>query len=57
VEELLCQLLNTHQVNSIWHSEIYSAEPFVPDSSPVEAGITVEEFNRYKLPFSDQIFA
>jgi hypothetical protein len=50
-----CQLLNVHGVNDVRQTEIYTAEPLVPDPSSSEVETAIEKFKRYKSPGTDQI--
>jgi hypothetical protein len=52
-----CQLLNVQWVGSIRQTEIWTAEPFVPEPSISEAEVAVGNMKRCKLPGSDQILA
>jgi hypothetical protein len=55
VEELFCQLLNVHGVNDVRQTEIYTAEPLVPEPSSSEVDIAIEKLKRCKSPGIDQI--
>jgi hypothetical protein len=49
------QLLNVHRVSDIRQIEIHTAEPLVPDPSPFEVEIAIENLKRYNSPGSDGI--
>jgi hypothetical protein len=49
--------LNVHRVNDVRQIEIHTAEPLVPDSSPIEAEIAVAKLKKDKSPGNDQILA
>ena len=49
------QLLNTHGVNDVRHTEIHTAEPLVPKPTACEVEMTIEELKRHVSPRSDQI--
>ncbi|PNF23951.1 hypothetical protein B7P43_G10044 [Cryptotermes secundus] len=49
------QLLNVHRVSDIRQTEIDTAEPLIPDSSPFEVESAIAKLKRYKSPGSDQI--
>jgi hypothetical protein len=49
------QLLNVHRVSDVRQLEIHPAEPLVPDPSPFEVEIAIENMKRYKSPGSDGI--
>jgi hypothetical protein len=49
------QLLNVQRVSGVRQIEIHTAEPLVPDPSPLEAEIVIAKSKRYKSPGSDQI--
>jgi hypothetical protein len=55
VEEILLSVIECTW--SQWRSatEIHTAEPFVPDPTPLEFGIAVAKLKHYKSPSSDQI--
>jgi hypothetical protein len=44
------QLLNVHRVNDVRQIEIQTAEPLVPDQSPVEVEIAIAKLKRFKSP-------
>ncbi|PNF29521.1 hypothetical protein B7P43_G01938 [Cryptotermes secundus] len=48
-------LLNAHRVSDVRQSEIHTAEPLVPDPSPLVVESAIAKFKRYKSPSSDQI--
>jgi hypothetical protein len=50
-----CQLWNAHGVNNITETEIYTAEPLVPELSSSEVEIAIENLRRYKSPDIYQI--
>jgi hypothetical protein len=52
-----CQLLNVHGVNDIRQTEIYTAEPLVPEPRSFEVEIAIEKLKRNKSPRIDQILA
>jgi len=41
MNELLLSLLNIHGLKNVRQTEVYSPEPFVPESSPSEDEITI----------------
>jgi hypothetical protein len=49
------QLLNVHSVSNVRQTEIHTAEPLVPDSSPFEAEIAVANWKKYRTSGSDYI--
>jgi hypothetical protein len=49
------QVLNVHGVHDVRQKDIQTAEPLVPESSPVEVGITIGKLKSYKSPETDQI--
>jgi hypothetical protein len=49
-----CQLLNVQGAGGIRQTEIYPAEPFVPEPSAAEVEVTIRKLKRYKAPGSDQ---
>jgi hypothetical protein len=49
VKEFFSQLLNIHGVNIVRQTEIYTAEPPVPDSSAFDYEMVVEELQRHRL--------
>jgi hypothetical protein len=49
--------LNVHRVSDVRQIEILTAELLVPDPSPFEVEIAIENLKKYKLPGSDQILA
>jgi hypothetical protein len=53
----LSQLLNIHGVNDVRQTEIYTAEPLVPDTSALKFRVAVEKLRRHKSPFINQIVA
>jgi hypothetical protein len=50
-----CQLLNVQGPRGIRQTEIYTAEPFVPEPSAAEVEVAIRKMKRYKAPGSDQI--
>jgi hypothetical protein len=50
-----CQLLNVQRVGGIRHTEIQTAEPFVPEPSISEVEVAIGKLKRYKLLGADQI--
>jgi hypothetical protein len=52
-----CQLLNVHRVSDVRQREIHTAEPLVPDPSPLEVEITIAKLKKYKLPGTYEILA
>jgi hypothetical protein len=51
----VCQLLNVQGPGGIRKTEIYAAEPFVPEPSAAEVDVTIRKMKRYKAPGFDQI--
>jgi hypothetical protein len=51
------QLLNVHRFSDVRQIEIHTAEPLLPDSSPLEVEIAIAKLKRYKSPGNDQISA
>ncbi|PNF41580.1 hypothetical protein B7P43_G12088 [Cryptotermes secundus] len=51
------QLLNVHRVSDVRQTEIDTAEPLVPDPSPLEVESAITKLKRYISPGSDQILA
>jgi hypothetical protein len=49
------QLLNVHNVIDVRQTEIHTAEPLVPDPSPLVVEIAIAELKKCKSPGSDQI--
>jgi hypothetical protein len=49
------QLLNVHGDNDVKQTEIYTAEPLVPEPSGFEVAMAIEKLKRYKSPGIDQI--
>jgi hypothetical protein len=52
-----CQLLNVQGVNDVRQTEMYTAEPSVPECSSFQVEITIEKLKRYKSLGIDQILA
>jgi hypothetical protein len=48
-------LLNVHRVSDVRQIEIHTDEPLVPDPSPFEDEIAIENLKRYISPGSDGI--
>jgi mannosyltransferase OCH1-like enzyme len=46
--------LNVHRVSDVREIEIRTAEPLLPDPSPLEVEIAISKLKRYKSPDSDQ---
>jgi hypothetical protein len=51
------QLLNLHRISDGSRIKIHTAESLVPDPGPFEVEIYIAEWQRYKLPSSNQILA
>jgi hypothetical protein len=51
------QVLNVHGVHDARQMDIHTAEPLVPEPSPVEVEITIGKLKSYKSPGTDQIQA
>ena len=49
------QLLNVHGANDVRQTEIYTAEPLVPELSAFELEMATEELKRHKSSSIDQI--
>ena len=49
------QLLNVHGVNNVRPTEIYTAEPLVPEPNTFEVELTIENLKSHKKPGTDQI--
>jgi hypothetical protein len=49
------QLFNVHGVSDVRQTEIYTAEPLVPDPSTLEVEMAIEKLKRHKSPGIDQI--
>jgi hypothetical protein len=47
VEEIFVRYTHTHGVNDIRQTEMHTVEPVVPEPSPYEVEIAIEEFKRY----------
>jgi hypothetical protein len=47
--------LNVHGVNDVRQTEIYTAEPLVPEPSEPEFEMAIEKLKRHKSPGIDQI--
>jgi hypothetical protein len=52
-----CQLLNIHGVGGVRHTEMHTAELFVPEPSALEVEVAIGKLKRYKSPGVDQIAA
>ena len=50
-----CRLLNVLGVNIARQTEIYTAEPLVPELSAFEVKTAIEQLKRHKSPGIDQI--
>jgi len=48
--------LNIHGINDVGQTEKHTAEPLVPEPSPV-VEVAIEKLKRYKSPSIDQIVA
>jgi hypothetical protein len=46
-----------HNISDVKQIEVYTAEPLVPGSSPLEVEIAIAKLKKYKSPGSDQILA
>jgi len=49
------QLLNVHAVNDVRQTEIYTAEPLVPEPSAFEVEMATEKLKGHKSPGMEQI--
>jgi hypothetical protein len=49
------QLLNVHGVKDVRQTEIYTAEPLVPEPSDSEVEMAIKKLKRHKSPGIDQI--
>jgi hypothetical protein len=47
--------LNVQGAGGIRQTEIYTAEPFVPEPSAAEVEVAIRKLKSYKAPGSDQI--
>jgi hypothetical protein len=47
--------LNAHRVSDVRQIEIHTAEPLLPEHSPVEVEVAIVKLKKYKSPGSDQI--
>jgi hypothetical protein len=47
--------LNVHGVNNVRPTEIYTAEPLVPEPNTFEVELTIENLKSHKKPGTDQI--
>jgi hypothetical protein len=54
VENYFCQLLNVQVPGGSRHTEIHTAELFVPEPSAAEVVVAIRKMKRYKAPGSDQ---
>jgi hypothetical protein len=54
-ENHFSQLLNVSGFNDVRQTEIYTAEPLVPESSTFEFEMAVEKLKRHKSPGMDHI--
>jgi hypothetical protein len=57
VDELLLSTIERPAGGGIGHTEIQTAEPFVPEPSISEAEVAIGKLKRYKSPGVDQILA
>jgi hypothetical protein len=55
MEELLSSATEVHGVNDVYWTEIHTAVPLVPESSPFKAEIATGNLKSYKSSCSDQI--
>jgi hypothetical protein len=53
VEELLLPAIECTGSGGIRHTEIHTAEPFVPEPSAAEVEVAIRKMKRYKAPGSD----
>ena len=49
------QLFNVHGVKDVGQTEIYTAEPLVPDPSASEVELAIDKLKSHKSPGIDQI--
>jgi hypothetical protein len=56
-KKYLSQLLNVHRIRDVKQTEIHTVEPLLPDPSPLEFQIAIENLNRYEWSGSDEIAA
>jgi hypothetical protein len=42
------QLLYVHGVNDVWHTELHTAEPLVPEPSAFEVELAIEKLKSHK---------
>jgi hypothetical protein len=49
-----CQVLNIHGVNDVRQTEVYTAEPLVPEPSAFEVELVIKKLKRNKSPGIDQ---
>jgi len=49
------QILNVHGVNDVRQTEIYTAEPLVPEQSASDVELAIENLKSNKSPGIDQI--
>jgi hypothetical protein len=42
-----CHIWNAHDINNVKHTEMYTAEPFVPEPSSFKLEIAFEKLKRY----------
>jgi hypothetical protein len=52
-----CQLLIVDEAGGVWHTEMHTAEPFVPEPSASEVKVDIQKLKGYKSPGTDQIAA
>lgn len=43
-----------HGVSNVWHTEIHTAEPLVPESCSLEVEVDIEKLKIYRSPGIDQ---
>jgi hypothetical protein len=55
VEQVFCKLLNIQGAGFIRHTEVHTAELFVPEPSADEVEVAIRKLKGYKAPGSDQI--
>jgi hypothetical protein len=55
VEELLCKLLNVHNVSDVRQIEIHTAEPLIPGPSHLEVEISIAKPKKYKWEYNGMV--
>jgi hypothetical protein len=50
-----CQLLSVHGTGGVMHTEMHTAEPFVPEPSASKVEVAIGKLKRYKSPDIYQI--